>query len=169
MQFKPIIGILALMLSIGSAEAGEEIVVIPSTHAIEDARAYARERAQRAEEARQAMEAWFAKLPPGTTPSDPWVRGQYYDWLRANQKREDETKRLTGLYYVGTLYTEPLFTFNQYDDEGTIAVFLHDSGYCDITQSDLKQFATYMKANRIQHISQLARQLSALLTTFRNQ
>ncbi len=42
-----------------------------------------------------------------------------------------------------------------YDSEPMIKMYLHDSGYNDVSDAQVAKIATYMRANRIHHVSQL--------------
>jgi hypothetical protein len=101
-----------------------------------------------------ALEKWFNTLAEnGLTPKDTQMRGLYYDWLRRNRRNNDEMRRLTAVDHLSE--GDPLPLANTYDDEATIRLYLHDSGYQDLSPAQISAVCAYMHKNGIRHVSQI--------------
>ena len=157
---------LSALAIAGSAKA-DTLVVIPSTHAIEDARANAQARSAQQQAEQQALASWFETLPPNVIPHDPYVRAQFYDWLKRKRELNEEKKRIFAVDQL--LEGDPIALSNRYDDEATIRIYLHNSGYIDLSDTEITMISTYMRDNHVRHISELGiNRVSELVTKFRS-
>ena len=154
---------LSALAIAGSAKAGEPIIVIPSTHAIEDARARAQAAAQAEAARRQASEIWFKTTlaPNALVPRAADIRADYYDYLKRNRENSEEKQRISAVDQLSD--GDPIEIVNLYDDQATIKMYLHDSGYIDLSDAEITKISTYMKINHIHHVSQLGQQAGAIL------
>lgn len=126
-----------------------------------EAREQAKEIAKEAEarvraetEARAKMAPYFDALAAqGLVPHDRQMRAWYQDYLRDNLRKHEEIKRLSAVDQLSEGDRLPLW--NVYDDEATIRIYLHDSGYTDLSDAQIAQVHAYMKANQIHHVSEL--------------
>jgi hypothetical protein len=101
-----------------------------------------------------ALEKWFKTLAAqALTPHDPHVRAAYNDWLRHNRWIHDETQRILAVDQLGQGDKTPLAA--AYDDAATIRRYLHDSGYNNLSDAQIVKIGDYMKANHIQHVSEI--------------
>src|SRR6266446_3140344 len=104
----------------GSVKAGPQ-VIIHSTHAEEDTRANAVAVANEL----QTWESFYHRIT--NTPHSSKVGQLYAEWLNRRNAQPEPTKLLEGdqLPQISNLY----------DDEATIRIYLHDSGYTDISDA----------------------------------
>jgi hypothetical protein len=127
---------------VGNVKAGPQ-VIIQSTHAEEDARAYVAAVANEL----QTYESFYHRIANAEHPSK--VGQLYAEWLNRRNAQPEPTKLLEG---------DQLPQISQvYDDEATIRTYLHDSGYNDLSAKQIADIRVYMKANHIRHVSQLGR------------
>src|SRR6266478_1861767 len=134
----------------GNAQADNPQVVVHTTYAEQDARD------QAAWERAHALELkYFPTLAEkALVPHDPKVRALYNDWLKRNRRNNEETKRILAVdqLKIGDQLAQ---VNNLYDDEAMIRLYLHDSGYTDISDAQISDVRTYMHAHGIRHVSQL--------------
>ena len=127
----------------GNVKADNPQIVIHSTHAEEDARAYA----AAATNELQTYGSLYHRIAM-TKPAVSWVEREYKKWLDEQNVKPQPIKLLEG---------DQLPQISQvYDDEATIKIYLRDSGYTDLSNAKIQQVSAYMRAHGIKHISELA-------------
>jgi hypothetical protein len=132
----------------GNVQADNPQVVVHTTYAEQDARN------QAAWEHAHALELNYFPIlaEKGLVPHDPNLRTAYNDWLKRNQRNNEETKRILAVDQLseGDASVLP----NTYDDVATIKVYLHNSGQ-DVSDTEASNVRSYMLTNHIHHVSQL--------------
>jgi hypothetical protein len=110
------------------------------------------------EEARkeaQEQAEYQAALAQAKAEHEKWVQKMYRQQDLRNQARDAafvEDAQNNPFYH-----TDALPLWNTCDDLATIKTYLHDSGYTDISDAQIAKVRAYMKANGLQHVSQLGR------------
>jgi outer membrane biogenesis lipoprotein LolB len=126
----------------GNLQAGNTSTVIQSTHAEEDARAYAAAVANEP----QTYASLYHRIAM-TKPAVSVVERLYKQWLDGQNAKRQPVKLLEGDQLAEVA--------NLYDDEATIRLYLRDSGYNDLSPAQISQIRAYMHKNGIRHVSQI--------------